>query len=71
VLPGVISFMRSWANAQAQGSDDLDHERDITLAIHAAMADLMRHQSSRDTGWQPLPHGLSETVRVKLTGEPI
>jgi hypothetical protein len=22
-----------WANAQAEGSDELDHERDITLAI--------------------------------------
>ena len=27
--------------AHAQGSDDLDHERDITLAIHAAIPDLI------------------------------
>jgi hypothetical protein len=25
----------------AQGSDDLDHERDIALAIHAAIPDLI------------------------------
>ena len=25
-----------------KGSDDLDHERDITLAIHAAIPDLTR-----------------------------
>jgi hypothetical protein len=31
-----------WTNAQAQGCDDLDHERDITLAIHAAIPDLIR-----------------------------
>jgi hypothetical protein len=30
-----------WAIAQAQGSDNLDHERDITLAIHAAIPDLV------------------------------
>jgi hypothetical protein len=34
-------FIQRWANAQAQGSDDLDHERDITLAIHAAIPDLI------------------------------
>jgi hypothetical protein len=28
------------------GPDDLDHERDITLGIHAAMPDL-----TRDTNW--------------------
>jgi hypothetical protein len=27
---------------QAQGSDDLDHERDIILAIHAAIPDVIR-----------------------------
>ncbi len=27
---------------QAQGSDDLDHERDIILAIHAGIPDLIR-----------------------------
>ena len=27
---------------QSQGSDDLDHERDIILAIHAAIPDLIR-----------------------------
>jgi hypothetical protein len=26
-----------WANAQAQGSADLDHERDTILAIYAAI----------------------------------
>jgi hypothetical protein len=31
-----------WANAQARGSDELDHERDISLAIHAAIPDLIR-----------------------------
>jgi hypothetical protein len=31
-----------WANARAQGSDELDHERDMTLAIHAAIPDLIR-----------------------------
>ena len=36
-----------WADAQAQGSDHLDHERDITLAIHAAIPDLMR-ETKRD-----------------------
>jgi hypothetical protein len=42
-LSSVISFHGDvWANAQAQGSDDLDHERDITLAIHAAIPDLIR-----------------------------
>jgi hypothetical protein len=33
-----------WANAQAQGSDHLDHERDITLAIHAAIPDFVGKQ---------------------------
>jgi hypothetical protein len=42
VLLSVISFHVMWANAQAQGSDDLDHERDMTLAIHAAIPDLIR-----------------------------
>jgi hypothetical protein len=28
--------------AQTQGSDELDHERDIILAIHAAIPDLIR-----------------------------
>jgi hypothetical protein len=99
VLSSVISFRDVWANAQAQGSDDLDHERDITLAIHAAIPDLITdsirsnphfhaggggcasaaeprlqvnagsmNSVSRHTGWQRL-HGLSETVRVELTGE--
>src|SRR6202035_4972511 len=92
-----------WANAQAQGCDDLDHERDIPLAIHAAIPDLIRDTNrsnphkpismrmrtavasaaepglqvkadpmnsvSRHTGWRRLLHGLSETVRVELTGE--
>jgi hypothetical protein len=96
----VISFRDVWANAQAQGSDDLDHERDITLAIHAAISDLITksirsnphfhaggdgcasaseprlqvnagsmNSVSRHTGWQRLLHGLSEMVRVELTGE--
>src|SRR3984893_4765309 len=30
---------------------------------------LDRHQSSPHTGWQRLPHDLSGTVRVGLTGE--
>ena len=54
-----------------KGSDDLDHERDITLAIHAAIPDLIklkRHQSLRHTGWQ-LPHDLGGMVRPELTGE--
>jgi hypothetical protein len=38
--PIECDFVRDvWANAQAL-SDDLDHERDITLAIHAAIPDL-------------------------------
>jgi hypothetical protein len=41
VLSSVISFRDVWAYAQAQGSDDVDHERDITLAIHAAIPDLI------------------------------
>jgi hypothetical protein len=47
-----------------------DHECEITLAIHAAIPDLIRDaKSSRHKGWQWLPHGPSETVRVELTGE--
>jgi hypothetical protein len=43
LLSSVISFhVIVWANAQAQGSDDLDHERDIALAIHVAIPDLIR-----------------------------
>jgi hypothetical protein len=49
----------------AMGADDLDHERDITLAIHAGNPDLFRDTTSR----KRLPHGLSETVQVELTGE--
>jgi hypothetical protein len=30
-----------WANAHARDSDDLDHERGITLAIRAAIHDLI------------------------------
>ena len=42
LLSSVISFhVIVWANAQAQGSDDLDHERDITLAFDAAIPDLI------------------------------
>jgi hypothetical protein len=42
VRPSVIFIPRDvWANARAQGSDDLGHERDITLAIHAAIPDLI------------------------------
>lgn len=42
-----------WADAQAQVSDDLDHERDITLAIHAAIPDLIKDtQMPRYPGWQ-------------------
>jgi hypothetical protein len=44
LLSSVISFhVIVWANAQAHGSDGgLDHERDIALAIHAAIPDLIR-----------------------------
>jgi hypothetical protein len=31
-----------WANAHARDSDDLDHERGITLAIRAAIHDLIK-----------------------------
>jgi hypothetical protein len=30
------------SNAQAQGRDDVDHEREITLAVHVAVPDLPR-----------------------------
>jgi hypothetical protein len=71
-LPARLSFRQGqdvWADAQAQGSDDLDHERDITLASHAAIPDLIRHTDRHVKGWQRLPRGLSETVRVELSGE--
>jgi hypothetical protein len=42
-----------------KGFDDLDHERDITLAIHAAVPDLIRDTNRHVSG----------TVRVELTGE--
>jgi hypothetical protein len=32
-----------------KGSDELDHERDITLAIHAALPDLMGDTNRRVT----------------------
>jgi hypothetical protein len=48
LLSSVTSFhVIVWANAQAQGSDDLDHKRDITLAIHAAIPDLIRETNRR------------------------
>ncbi len=54
---------------QSQGSDDLDHERDIILAIHAAIPDLIRDTNRHVIQAGGGCHGLGETVRVELTGE--
>ena len=41
---GVISFHVMFGPVlKPRGSDDLDHERDITLAIHTTIPDLIRN----------------------------
>jgi hypothetical protein len=53
VLSSAISFHVMFGQSD-QGSNDLDHERDITLAIHAAMvADLINEcVLNKDGEWR-------------------
>jgi hypothetical protein len=51
MLSSVIFIPRDvWANAQAQVPTNLDHERDITLAIHAAIPDLVEDTNRHVSG---------------------
>ena len=51
VLPSMISFHVMFGPVlEPQGSDDLDHERDITLAIHAAIPDLVEDTNHHVSG---------------------
>lgn len=54
VLSSVISFHVMFGPMlRPRGSNDLDHELDITLAIHAAIPDLIKDtQMPRYPGWQ-------------------
>jgi hypothetical protein len=41
----------------------------VGTAVHQRWSNAGSMTVSRHTGWQRLLHGLSETVRVELTGE--
>jgi hypothetical protein len=70
VLSSVTSFHVMFGHSKPKCFDHLDHERDITLAIHAAIPDLIgnadRDVIQADSGWSSL---FSEPVRMELTGE--
>jgi hypothetical protein len=70
VFSSVISFLVTFGPMlRSKGSDNLNHERDKTLAINDAIPDLIR-----DTNRHVIQAGSEylmafETVRVELTGE--